>query len=161
MRKQPSLIGNAKWHEKLFFNWVFNIIDYAQTNQLTMEDLGGLRDDDLIQGKLKKVEEVFNGQKNKNIFIAVMIAFKDRFFYASIGIMSHCLIHMTYPMIINRIITFMQDKDDTNFGYATNLIILLVCLNICMMLLDVHTWYNNLTTGCLAQKIITAMTVKK
>lgn len=30
-----------------------------------------------------------------------------------------------------------------------------------MMLLDCHTWYNNLTTGCMAQKIVTAMTVKK
>lgn len=126
-----------------------------------MEDLGGLRSDDLIQERLKTVEEVFYGQKNKNIFIAVMIAFKDRFFWATVGIMAHVFIHMSYPVIINKIITFMQDKDDQNFGYATNLIILLVCLNIIMMLLDCHTWYNNLSTGCMAQKIITAMTVKK
>ena len=115
-----------------------------------MEDLGGLRDDDLIQGKLAKVEEVFNAQKSKNIFVAVMIAFKDRYFLASIGIMAHCLIHMCYPMIINRIISFMQDKEDDNFGQAINLIILLVVLNIVMMQLDQHTWYNNLTTGCMA-----------
>jgi hypothetical protein len=79
-----------------------------------------------------------------------MVAFKDRFFWSSVGIMSHVFIHMSYPVIINRIITFMQDKEDQNFGYAINLIILLVCLNIAMMLLDCHTWYNNLTTGCMA-----------
>lgn len=77
-----------------------------------MEDLGGLREDDLIQDKITKVEQIFNEQKSKNIFLAIMIAFKDRFFYSAIGIMSHCLIHMCYPMIINKIITFMQDKED-------------------------------------------------
>lgn len=72
-----------------------------------MEDLGGLRNDDLVQVKLKIVEDIFYAQKNKNIFLAVMIAFKDRFFWATLGIMAHVFIHMSYPVIINKIITFM------------------------------------------------------
>jgi len=79
-----------------------------------------------------------------------MIAFKDRFFIASVGIFIHILIHMCYPIIINKIITFMQDKEDQNFTYATNLLILLVCLNIGMMNMDCHHWYHNLSTGCMA-----------
>jgi hypothetical protein len=128
---------------------------------LTIEDLGGLREDDCIQGRLLKVEEVFNSQKEKNIFLAVMIAFKDRFMWASFGVLGDTCIHMTYPMIVNEIVRFMQDKEDANFYYAIRLITLLVCLNIIMMLMACHNWYNNLTTGCMAQKIITAMTVKK
>lgn len=161
MRDKPSLLGNAKWYDKLFFNWAFKVIQYAQTGQLTIEDLGGLREDDCIQGRLQKVEEVFDAQKEKNIFIAVMIAFKDRFMWASVGVLGDCFIHMTYPMIVNEIVRFMQDKEDSNFNYAIRLIFLLVCLNITMMLMACHNWYNNLTTGCMAQKIITAMTVKK
>jgi hypothetical protein len=32
MRERPSLLGNAKWYDKLFFNWTYKVIEYAQTN---------------------------------------------------------------------------------------------------------------------------------
>lgn len=161
MRERPSILAGAKWYDKLFFSWTFKVITHAQTAQLKLEDLGGLRDEDLIQGKLVEVEEIFQGQKDKNIFLAVVQAFRDRYIFSMFGVGMHCIIHMFYPMIIAEIIRFMQAKDETDFNYGIKLIVLLMFLNICMMLLDCHTWYNNLTTGCMAQKIITAMTVKK
>lgn len=78
-----------------------------------------------------------------------------------LGVGCHCLMHMFYPIIIAEIIRFMQDKTATDFQYGINLVALLMALNIVNMVVDCHTWYNNLTTGCMAQKIITAMTVKK
>ena len=29
MRERPSLIGNAKWYDKLFYNWVFDVIQVS------------------------------------------------------------------------------------------------------------------------------------
>jgi len=70
-------------------------------------------------------------------------------------------LHMTFPICINKIVTFMEDKNRTDFDYGIKMLLMLIFLNILMYLLDVHTWYNNLTTGCMSQKIITAMTIKK
>lgn len=115
----------------------------------------------MIQDKIIQIEKIFEAQKTKNIFLAVMSAFKTRFMWAFVGIFGNMSIHMTYPMMVNKIVKFMQDKEEQNFGYAINLIVLLVCMNMVMMLMDCHNWYNNLSTGCMAQKIISAMTVKK
>ena len=83
-----------------------------------MEDLGGLRNEDLLQGKLVEVEEIFAAQKDKNIFIAVVKAFKDRYVFSMFGIGMHLILHMSYPMIIAEIIRFMQDKEEENFQYG-------------------------------------------
>lgn len=55
----------------------------------------------------------------------------------------------------------MEDKDRTDFDYGIKMLLLLVVLNIFMYLLDVHTWYNNLSTGCMSQKVINSLTIKK
>lgn len=158
---RKSMIAGAGFLDKVFFGWVFNIIKKAQTNTLTVEDFGGLRDEDMIQGKIKMVEENFEKQKDKNIFLAVFQAFKWNYYYNFIGCGIHLVIHMFFPMIVGEIIRFMQDKEDTNLFYGFKLLVLLVALNCFLMLINVHTWYNNITTGCLSQKILTAMTVKK
>ena len=78
--------------------------------------MGGMRDEDLIQEKINKVEEIFNAQPkdNKNIFIAVMTAFKDRYIFSFFGVVSGTLIHMSFPIFITKIIAFMEDKERTD-----------------------------------------------
>ena len=98
---------------------------------------------------------------NKNIFLALMQAFKDRYIFSFVGIVTQTLLHMTFPICITKIVNFMEDKSRTDFDYGIKMLSLLIFLNILMYLIDVHTWYNNLTTGCMSNKIITAMTVKK
>jgi len=55
----------------------------------------------------------------------------------------------------------MEDKERHDFDYGMKMLLALIFLNVLMYLFDVHTWYNNLTTGCMSQKIITTMTIKK
>lgn len=31
MKERPSLLGNAKWYDKLFFNWAFKVIEVSIT----------------------------------------------------------------------------------------------------------------------------------
>ena len=31
MKEKPSLLGNAKWYDKLFFNWAFKVIEVSIT----------------------------------------------------------------------------------------------------------------------------------
>lgn len=30
MKEKPSLLGNAKWYDKLFFNWAFKVIEVSK-----------------------------------------------------------------------------------------------------------------------------------
>ena len=88
--------------------------------------MGGLRNEDLIQEKIKKVEEIFNAQKSKNIFLAVMIAFKERYIYSMCGVVGFTVLHMTFPMIITKIVSFMEDKESQDFSYVMKLLFLLI-----------------------------------
>ena len=73
--------------------------------------MGGMRNEDLIQEKIRKVEEIFEAQPkdNKNIFWALMQAFKDRYIFSFFGVMMTTGLHMTFPICINKIVTFMED----------------------------------------------------
>lgn len=106
MREKTSIYGTASWYDRLFFGWVFKIIQMAQTKNLTLEDMGGMRDEDLIQEKIKKVEKIFEAQpmNNKNIFWAIMQAFKEKYIFSFFGVVMHTLIHMTFPICITKII---------------------------------------------------------
>ena len=152
---RKSMITGTDFLDKVLFEWMFDIIKKVQTNTLAVEDFGGLRDEDMIQGKIKMVEENFEKQ-----FLAVFQVFKWNYYYNFIDCGIHLVIHIFFPMIVEEIIRFMQDKEDTNLFYGFKLLVLLVALNCFLMLINVHIWYNNITTGCLSHKILTAMTVK-
>lgn len=117
----------------------------------------------MIQGKITEVENIFDAQKpgEKNIFIAIMTVFKWNFIWSFVGNGIHVVAHMAFPIIIGKIVTFMDDKDNHDFSYGISLMMVLGLINSFLMLINCHTWYNNITTGCLSQKILTAMTVKK
>jgi len=74
--ERPSLIGSAKWYQKVWFSWAFPVIKRAGEKKLTIEELGGLREEDTIEYKLKKVEGIYETQANKNILFACLYAFK-------------------------------------------------------------------------------------
>lgn len=69
-------MGAAPWYKKIWFSWVFPIIEKAGQRKLTIEDLGGLNEEEMIERKLEKVEEVYKSQQNKNVMIACLTAFK-------------------------------------------------------------------------------------
>ena len=50
--QRPSLVGSAKWYQKVWFSWAFPIIKKAGEKKLKIEELGGLREADLIENKL-------------------------------------------------------------------------------------------------------------
>lgn len=101
------MLGEASWYDKVFFGWVFVIIKKAQDKTLTLEDFGGLRQDDKIEEKIDLVEKEFNAQKEKNIFLAVVMVFKWRFVFGFSCCIVNLLTHMSFPVIITEIIKFM------------------------------------------------------
>lgn len=155
IRTGKSLIAEASWYSKILYHWTFPIINKAQTEKITLEDFGGLVDDHKIQYRAKAVEEEFESQgKDRNIFLAVFKVFKWNFFYSFFGCMMNMTIHICFPKIIAEIIKFLEDKEDRDFTYGMQMICLLSVLTMIMMVNDCHVWYNNLTTGCLCNKII-------
>lgn len=128
---------------------------------MTLEDFGGLRDDDRIEDKIRKVEAEFQAQKTKNIFLAVVTAFKGRFIFGFLCCIINMLVHMSFPVIITEIIKYMQDKDNNDFMYGFRLIALLVFLNIFMHMFDCHGWYNNINTGTQSAKCLKALVHRK
>ena len=55
----PSLYGEASWLKTIFFGWCFPIITLGNKKRLKYADLGGLREEDLIQNKLEMVEKEY------------------------------------------------------------------------------------------------------
>lgn len=55
----PSLYGNAKWYQKIFFGWSFPIIKIGNERKIKYADLGGLQPEDFIQTKVEKVKKIY------------------------------------------------------------------------------------------------------
>ena len=85
LRRRPSLLENAKWYQVPFYDWAFYLVERAQTSKLKLEDLGGLAEEELVQDKVKEVEAIFAEQKDKNIFVAVVWAFRKNYMFSFLG----------------------------------------------------------------------------
>lgn len=55
------------------------MIKKAREEELTIEDMGGMDKDEIIQERTNRVEKIFNQQQNKNILLAVMLASKAQY----------------------------------------------------------------------------------
>ena len=63
--ERPCLF-DAPWSQQILFSWVFPIVKLATSKRLNLEQLGGLRQQDLIETKLEKVEMIYDGQPKDN-----------------------------------------------------------------------------------------------
>ena len=116
----PSLYGEASWLKRLFFGWCFPIIKLANNKRLKYEDLGGLRNEDLIQNKLEMVEKEYEAQsaESKDIATAMFNCFKWDYMKA-IGIwVLKYICDMFQPFIFSKTVEYLKDGDseDTQTG---------------------------------------------
>jgi hypothetical protein len=56
----PSIIGKAWCCSRIFFNWGGKFITRAKKVQLSLNDFGGLRKDDMVQKKLAKFNRIYD-----------------------------------------------------------------------------------------------------
>ena len=56
---KPCLLGQASFYQKVFFGWCLPIINKARSEKLSFEDLGGLTKEDVVEVKVKKVEDAY------------------------------------------------------------------------------------------------------
>lgn len=115
--ERPSLIASAKWYQKVWFSWAFPIIKKAGEKKLTIEELGGLREEDLIENKLVKVEEIYEAQTKKNILFACLLAFKRDYIQSLCTQILQCSCDLVQPYILKEIIRLLVSDDfenDTN-----------------------------------------------
>lgn len=144
---KPSLMSQAPWYKRVFFTWAFHLLQISQTKQLTLEDLGGIEPEYRVEAKLEEVERVFKAQKEKNIFKAVMWAFRWSYAFGAIGVSIEHISLMLYPQIIAEIVKFMQDKEEESFNRGIGLFMLLMAINVVNMPMRCHTWFNNYLNG--------------
>jgi len=147
----------------LWFSWAFPIIKKAGEGKLTIEELGGLREEDLIENKLMKVEEIYQGQTKKNILFACLLAFKRDYLQSLFTQILQCSCDLMQPYILKEIIRLLVSTDfenDTNeqiIFWAVSL----VAGRFMKYLIDEHDFYHNLKTGCTTSKVISSMVFKK
>ena len=65
--------------EKIAYTWVDKVIKKARTRNLSFTDLGGVQYHELIYTRMKEVEAIYRNQKKKNIFLAIVWAFKTEY----------------------------------------------------------------------------------
>jgi len=130
---------------------------------LTVEELGGLREEDLIEHKLQIVEDIYEAQTNKNILFACLTAFKRDYAQSLCTQIMQCSVDLFQPYILKEIVRLLVSKDfenDTNaqiIGWACAL----VFSRFVKYLVDEHDFYHNLKTGCTTSKVLSSMVFKK
>lgn len=157
------MIASAKWYQKVWFSWAFPIIKKAGEKKLSIEELGGLREEDLIENKLVKVEEIYEAQTKKNILFACLLAFKRDYIQSLCTQILQCSCDLVQPYILKEIIRLLVSTDfenDTN-SQIISWAVALVMGRFVKYLIDEHDFYHNLKTGCTTSKVISSMVFKK
>ena len=112
--------------------------------------MGGLKEEDTIEYKLKKVEDIYEAQDNKNVLYACLTAFKRAYAQSVITQMIQCAADMYQPYILKEIVSLLvstEPHEDINYQIVKWSIILVITRFI-KYLIDEHDFYHNLKTGC-------------
>jgi len=132
---------------------------------LTLDDLGGLRAEDLIQNKFKRVEVAYDAQPadNKSVLFACIYAFKWLYLRSVMTQLLQCGVDVFQPFIIKEIVRLLTSKDfekDSNEEVVKWAFFLIAC-RFFKYLVDEHDFMHNLKTGLMAMKCIRSMIFKK
>lgn len=161
VRAPAPLIEKQGFMSKLFFNYAFPIINKAGHSELEIEDFGGLKEEELLQTRLQKVEEIYEAQQEKNILLAVMTASKAQYIRSFIIQICQAAFDMLGPLCLSRIIAFLQDKEDHDYQKGVMWVCVLIFSYFIRYLMNEHGFSFNLASGIVSQKIIRQLLLKK
>ena len=58
--EKESKYENAKWWQKLFYTWTFDVIAASKERKLNKDDFGGMKEEDTINEKVKEITEAYD-----------------------------------------------------------------------------------------------------
>ncbi|CDW86515.1 atp-binding cassette superfamily [Stylonychia lemnae] len=103
---------------KLFFSWANGLISFAKKNQIHINQMGKIKDQDRVElqyNKLKKSWKLYKNRKGNSLFKAVLHAYRYEYFIAVIFNLVVTSIEISSPLLIKRIIDYIQDPDEEQY----------------------------------------------
>ncbi|KAJ3201546.1 hypothetical protein HK099_002211 [Clydaea vesicula] len=100
----------------LTFNWLTPLISVGNKRILTEDDLWELNECDLSENSLARFQEVKKNSKTKNLYLLILYTIWKPFILQLIFGMVETALGLSGPFFLNKILKWIQCKEDTAFG---------------------------------------------
>ena len=123
---QPCLLHQASWFSRLTHSWSFPLISRMKLGEnVTITELGGIREEDTVQTKLDELNTMYDNQEEKSFQWAIFNTFKADFFITvAIEFCDHFM-NLLNPVILDWMMQFFGQKDSSTL-YGFKLLALMV-----------------------------------
>lgn len=91
---------------------------------MAFEELGGMRPEDNLKTKIRRVEEILEGQKRVNLDLAMFEVFRREYFFCFLVTTTQIAVYIVRPALMTQLIRYYEDQNTTDKTKG----VLLVCL---------------------------------
>lgn len=142
--KRACLQEGASLWSKLYWDWISPVVLAGEKDEnLRFEELGGMRKEDDLKQKIRRVEAILEERPSVDLDLAMLEVFRREYFFCFLVTSLQIAVYVARPALMTLLIRYYENKEETDARKG----FLLVCLFIFVQWLEYlareHNYYES------------------